>query len=377
MELTLGRTSYVPFEDQYVSCSSISREPRNATRSIEAYLRSLIDERQKIEAFKRELPICMHLLSSEIEASRMQLCECAHGEICGKHSAATTSGFSKSVSALPKSDFIISKILNSLPEDIQSPNFDNEDAMSPSGASPCLHAAEANTSEDQEEVSNVASMLYNTKSIRSCTEGQPCSSNSIGKTMGSDFWAFFTDKKDSLYNTFQGTSTSLLDTHQEIPINVNRATSTVTDIEERTSSEQLYDGFPLNSPSQGCQISNAFSKQLSPHRKPRRCWAPELHRKFVDALQQLGGAEVATPKQIREVMQVDGLTNDEVKSHLQKYRLHMRRPNSSSSIMNMPTEMAHSQTRPTSQLVMFGGIRIPESYPRSQPMYVNYMAPMT
>lgn len=26
---------------------------------------------------------------------------------------------------------------------------------------------------------------------------------------------------------------------------------------------------------------------------------------------------VATPKQIREVMQVDGLTNDEVKSHLQ------------------------------------------------------------
>jgi hypothetical protein len=26
---------------------------------------------------------------------------------------------------------------------------------------------------------------------------------------------------------------------------------------------------------------------------------------------------VATPKQIREVMKVDGLTNDEVKSHLQ------------------------------------------------------------
>lgn len=26
---------------------------------------------------------------------------------------------------------------------------------------------------------------------------------------------------------------------------------------------------------------------------------------------------VATPKQIRELMQVDGLTNDEVKSHLQ------------------------------------------------------------
>ncbi|CAH2036243.1 unnamed protein product [Thlaspi arvense] len=63
-------------------------------------------------------------------------------------------------------------------------------------------------------------------------------------------------------------------------------------------------------------------------RKQRRCWTPELHRRFVDALQQLGGPGVATPKQIREHMQEEGLTNDEVKSHLQKYRLHMRKPNS-------------------------------------------------
>ncbi|KAM7516571.1 hypothetical protein LguiA_006154 [Lonicera macranthoides] len=60
-------------------------------------------------------------------------------------------------------------------------------------------------------------------------------------------------------------------------------------------------------------------------RKPRRCWSPELHRRFVNALQQLGGAQVATPKQIRELMQVEDLTNDEIKSHLQKYRLHVRK----------------------------------------------------
>jgi SHAQKYF class myb-like DNA-binding protein len=66
-------------------------------------------------------------------------------------------------------------------------------------------------------------------------------------------------------------------------------------------------------------------------RKTRRCWSPELHRHFVHALQQLGGPQVATPKQIREVMKVDGLTNDEVKSHLQKYRLHNQRSPSSSS----------------------------------------------
>ncbi|XP_066357739.1 transcription factor HHO2-like [Miscanthus floridulus] len=68
--------------------------------------------------------------------------------------------------------------------------------------------------------------------------------------------------------------------------------------------------------------------QAQQQRKSRRCWSPELHRRFVAALQRLGGTQVATPKQIRELMKVDGLTNDEVKSHLQKYRLHTRRASS-------------------------------------------------
>ncbi|KAK1414480.1 hypothetical protein QVD17_30225 [Tagetes erecta] len=66
-------------------------------------------------------------------------------------------------------------------------------------------------------------------------------------------------------------------------------------------------------------------------RKQRRCWSTELHRRFVNALQELGGSHAATPKQIRELMQVEGLTNDEVKSHLQKYRLHTRRHPSSNN----------------------------------------------
>ncbi|XP_051121098.1 transcription factor HHO5-like [Andrographis paniculata] len=60
-------------------------------------------------------------------------------------------------------------------------------------------------------------------------------------------------------------------------------------------------------------------------KKQRRCWTPELHTKFVDALQLLGGPQDATPKQIRERMKVKDLTNDEVKSHLQKYRMHIKR----------------------------------------------------
>ncbi|KAI4968628.1 hypothetical protein ZWY2020_045958 [Hordeum vulgare] len=71
--------------------------------------------------------------------------------------------------------------------------------------------------------------------------------------------------------------------------------------------------------------ARAQSQQQTGQRKARRCWSPELHRRFVAALQHLGGPQVATPKQIREMMKVDGLMNDEVKSHLQKYRLHTRR----------------------------------------------------
>ncbi|KAK4409744.1 Transcription factor HHO5 [Sesamum angolense] len=66
-------------------------------------------------------------------------------------------------------------------------------------------------------------------------------------------------------------------------------------------------------------------QQQEQQRKQRRCWSPELHQRFVDALHHLGGPRTATPKQIRELMKVDGLTNDEVKSHLQKYRIHIRK----------------------------------------------------
>ncbi|KAL8224348.1 hypothetical protein R6Q57_019823 [Mikania cordata] len=82
-------------------------------------------------------------------------------------------------------------------------------------------------------------------------------------------------------------------------------------------------------------------------KKERRCWSQELHRRFLYALQNLGGAHVATPKQIREFMKVDGLTNDEIKSHLQKYRFHTRR-------LNPMIQDTHA-----SQLVVVGRIWMP------------------
>lgn len=40
-------------------------------------------------------------------------------------------------------------------------------------------------------------------------------------------------------------------------------------------------------------------QQQQAFRKQRRCWSPELHRRFVDALQQLGGSH---GKQVNDVL---------------------------------------------------------------------------
>ncbi|TYH97415.1 hypothetical protein ES332_A12G241400v1 [Gossypium tomentosum] len=52
-------------------------------------------------------------------------------------------------------------------------------------------------------------------------------------------------------------------------------------------------------------------------------WTPALHKKFVQAVDQLG-IDQAIPSRILELMKVEGLTRHNVASHLQKYRMHRK-----------------------------------------------------
>ena len=59
-----------------------------------------------------------------------------------------------------------------------------------------------------------------------------------------------------------------------------------------------------------------------PARRPSTLrWTPELHQRFLHAIDLLGGPRGATPKQIQATMNVEHVEVNHVKSHLQKYRL--------------------------------------------------------
>ncbi|KAL3645442.1 glucokinase [Castilleja foliolosa] len=58
-------------------------------------------------------------------------------------------------------------------------------------------------------------------------------------------------------------------------------------------------------------------------RKVKVDWTPELHRRFVQAVEQLG-VDKAVPSRILELMGIHCLTRHNIASHLQKYRSHRK-----------------------------------------------------
>ncbi|CAI5969028.1 unnamed protein product [Closterium sp. NIES-65] len=71
-------------------------------------------------------------------------------------------------------------------------------------------------------------------------------------------------------------------------------------------------------------VEEGESDMVGGLKKARIIWSVELHQQFVKAVHHLG-VDKAVPKKILEMMGVPGLTRENVASHLQKFRLYLKR----------------------------------------------------
>lgn len=72
------------------------------------------------------------------------------------------------------------------------------------------------------------------------------------------------------------------------------------------------------------RMENSDDPSARTLKRPRLVWTPQLHKRFVDVVEHLG-IKNAVPKTIMQMMNVEGLTRENVASHLQKYRLYKKR----------------------------------------------------
>ncbi|KAL5578824.1 hypothetical protein UlMin_011266 [Ulmus minor] len=107
-------------------------------------------------------------------------------------------------------------------------------------------------------------------------------------------------------SSMKGSSSSLLDNGEQA-LESPDTRNAISCVDNNTNSTDL----SLRSP-----IVRPYVRS----RIPRLKWTPDLHDKFMHAIESLGGEDKASPKLVLDRMDVNGLTVNHVKSHLQMYR---------------------------------------------------------
>ncbi|KAK3163184.1 hypothetical protein QOZ80_1AG0000280 [Eleusine coracana subsp. coracana] len=103
--------------------------------------------------------------------------------------------------------------------------------------------------------------------------------------------------------------------------------SAVTTTEDDSASAAAGSSSSSDTNNKSSASAGSRSKKTKPsknsHGKRKVDWTPELHRKFVQAVEQLG-IDKAVPSRILEIMGIECLTRHNIASHLQKYRSHRK-----------------------------------------------------
>lgn len=311
------------------------QQATDQTLKLEEFLAHLEEERLKIDAFKRELPLCMQLLNNAMEASRQQL-----------QSYRANQG--------PRpilEEFIpLKQPTSELSSDIKASSNVSDMANWMTSAQLCSQTTDIGA---KQQLQQTISSFPNKETEIGFSVSTKLGLETKQRINGGAFHPF-SKERNSLPEL------ALVSVDKEIEdkkcleigngVDCLRRENNCGMVEQGQGGNVQQESQTTAGGGGGGGAGGGAGGQG--HRKARRCWSPDLHRRFVNALQMLGGSQVATPKQIRELMKVDGLTNDEVKSHLQKYRLHTRRPS--------PSPQAAGAQAP--QLVVLGGIWVPPEY---------------
>lgn len=375
-ELTLNCGPSVTSASSVFKSISLVSDQLERMRRHEEYIKGLEEERRKIDAFKRELPFCMQLINDAIEACKKQLADCERASLHDDvQNAPNTNG------RPVLEEFIPIKKSSQLTENKPEENHVSKKARINNGDKPNWMISANLWNPDPETIDcrkgGGISMEESLKEqdshpqVHSFPSNNKLFSDSRG---GGAFHPFSKERqviaprpvRSAVERTLPNLALSSAEREVDSSLAGNETvcldrTTTTTTTRTSRSKETTEIQTPVhekeavsivNGANTSPTTSTPNTSQTQTQRKSRRCWSPELHRRFVNALQQLGGSQVATPKQIRELMKVDGLTNDEVKSHLQKYRLHTRRPS--------PSPPSTNPQAP--QLVVLGGIWVPPEY---------------
>ncbi|XP_039822443.1 transcription factor NIGT1-like [Panicum virgatum] len=310
------------------------------------YLLALEEERRKIQVFQRELPLCLELVTQTIEGMRSQV-DGGSEETVSDHGP------------------VLEELMPLKPS--LSLSISSEEHESGAGAGKREEAAETPPPEATKQQATpdwLRSVQLWSQEPQQRPSPPPSPQQPLCKPValsarkaGGAFQPFEKQKKRAEAPASSATTAAAVvgDSSDGAPADTDAAGRRPRSADKETSGDAEDKGSDRKDGKGGGEEGQ--SQAQAPARKPRRCWAPELHRRFLQALQQLGGSHVATPKQIRELMKVDGLTNDEVKSHLQKYRLHTRRPNAAATVQSTGTSTAPAP--PVPQFIVVGGIWVP------------------
>lgn len=138
-------------------------------------------------------------------------------------------------------------------------------------------------------------------------------------------------------------------------------------------SAKRYEGENSNSPEDLDSSSQAM-------KRPRLVWTPNLHKRFVDVVDHIG-IKNAVPKTIMQLMNVEGLTRENVASHLQKYRLFLKRKHGYSGEIDSGSDPLFESTPAPQQQQQQGmpvpvPVPMPYAMPGMMPVPMYGMVPM-